>query len=255
MPVHDWKRVTAGTFHDFHLAWIAELRRALNGGLLPSDYYAMAEQRAAEFEPDLLTLERRDATAARYDPSDSAHPDGGTALATARPAARLIGEVDDDALYALKRRTVTIRHATNDRIVALIEIASPGNQDRAQSVKRFVDKAVAALQCGYHLVVVELFRPRASGPGGLASAVWEAVGGEGLTWPAAEPLSAASFRVSDKIQCYAEPFAIGSPLPPIPLFYDPDWYVSLPLEQTYRLAYDGVPRRWKQVIAAEGPAD
>lgn len=23
MPIHDWTRVSAGTFHDFHVAWIA----------------------------------------------------------------------------------------------------------------------------------------------------------------------------------------------------------------------------------------
>ena len=28
MPIHDWTRVKAGTFHDFHLAWIAEMRKA-----------------------------------------------------------------------------------------------------------------------------------------------------------------------------------------------------------------------------------
>src|SRR5438874_2456069 len=57
MPLHDWKRVTAGTFHDFHLAWIAELRRALNGGLLPQGYYALAEQVAGDIIPDVLTLQ------------------------------------------------------------------------------------------------------------------------------------------------------------------------------------------------------
>ncbi len=29
MPIHDWTRVTAGTWHDFHLAWITEIRNAL----------------------------------------------------------------------------------------------------------------------------------------------------------------------------------------------------------------------------------
>ena len=43
MPVHDWTRVAAGMFHDFHNAWITELRNALNGGLLPPDYYALVE--------------------------------------------------------------------------------------------------------------------------------------------------------------------------------------------------------------------
>jgi hypothetical protein len=41
MPVHDWTRVDAGIFHDFHLGWIGELRGALNGGLLPEGYYAL----------------------------------------------------------------------------------------------------------------------------------------------------------------------------------------------------------------------
>jgi len=40
MPMHDWTRVSAGTFHDFHCSWIAELKKTLNGGLLPPDYYA-----------------------------------------------------------------------------------------------------------------------------------------------------------------------------------------------------------------------
>ena len=35
MPVHDWTRVEAGIFHDFHVAWLPEIRKALNGGLLP----------------------------------------------------------------------------------------------------------------------------------------------------------------------------------------------------------------------------
>src|SRR5436309_8007648 len=60
MPVHDWNRVTAGTFHDFHLAWIAELCRVLNGGLLPPGYYALAEQVAGEIIPDVLTLQQAD---------------------------------------------------------------------------------------------------------------------------------------------------------------------------------------------------
>ena len=58
MPVHDWSRVEAGIFHHFHHAWIEEIARALNHGLLPEDYYAMAEQHAAGFGPDVLTLQQ-----------------------------------------------------------------------------------------------------------------------------------------------------------------------------------------------------
>jgi hypothetical protein len=43
MPVHDWSRVDAGIFHSFHGAWIAELAKALNSGLLPPDHYPLGE--------------------------------------------------------------------------------------------------------------------------------------------------------------------------------------------------------------------
>jgi hypothetical protein len=57
MPVHDWTRVTAGIFHDFHHEWISAIKRALNSGLLPPGYYALAEQIAGGMGPDVLTLE------------------------------------------------------------------------------------------------------------------------------------------------------------------------------------------------------
>jgi hypothetical protein len=55
MPVHDWTRVNAGIFHHFHQCWIDELQRALNRGLLPESYYALAEHYAGGFGPDVLT--------------------------------------------------------------------------------------------------------------------------------------------------------------------------------------------------------
>ena len=44
MPIHDWTRLEAGDFHDFHQCWVVAIRNALNGGLLPPEYMAMAEQ-------------------------------------------------------------------------------------------------------------------------------------------------------------------------------------------------------------------
>ena len=244
MPMHDWTRVSAGTFQSFHLGWLRELTRALNGGLLPDDYYALAEQRTLEFEPDLLALEHREEGAE----SGHENPGGGTAVAISPPKAHLVGEVDEASLYSLKRRSIAIRHATNDRIVALLEIASPGNKDRRQSVQAFVDKAVASLQSGLHLVIIDPFPPGRHDPSGLGSEIWETIGGQTLK-PLVDSLpSATSFRVASTFQCYCEPFRPDTPLPKPPLFYDPDWYVDLPLEETYRLAYEGVPKRWKKVI-------
>src|SRR6202795_2682742 len=58
MPVHDWRRVSDGTFHDFHYSWVLEIKRALNRGLLPEGYYVMAEQLGGDLgAPDVLTLQ------------------------------------------------------------------------------------------------------------------------------------------------------------------------------------------------------
>ena len=56
MPIHDWTRIEAGIFHDFHHEWISSIKRALNSGLLPPDFYAMAEQVTGHLGPDVLTL-------------------------------------------------------------------------------------------------------------------------------------------------------------------------------------------------------
>ena len=56
MPIHDWTQVKAGIFHGFHYSWLAEIKKALNAGLLPPDYYADAEQYADDTQPDVLAL-------------------------------------------------------------------------------------------------------------------------------------------------------------------------------------------------------
>jgi len=40
---------------------MAELQKALNSGVLPPDYYAMAEQIAGTVGPDVLTLQAKEA--------------------------------------------------------------------------------------------------------------------------------------------------------------------------------------------------
>src|SRR5437667_9585496 len=86
MPVHAWNRVTAGTFHDFHLAWIAELRRALNGGLLPQGYYALAEQVAGEIIPDVLTLQQAGTLRETFEPEEEFGSGVGSSMLTVTEA-------------------------------------------------------------------------------------------------------------------------------------------------------------------------
>ena len=254
MPLHDWTRVDAGTFHDFHQGWLVELRNALNTGLLPDAFYAQTDRQSRGGAPDVLTLER---AATDDDEGDggllvaAGEAGGGLAVAEAPVSTSLVAEVDEAAWYATRRRTLVIKGAADDRPVAILEVASPGNKDRAASAAKFVDKCVGALQHGLHAVVIDPHPPRRHDPEGLAVAVAREAG-LAFDVPAGTRLPAASFEASDVPTAYAEPFDVGEELPTLPLFYKVGWYVELPLRETYDAAFRGVAKRWRRVL--EGPA-
>jgi hypothetical protein len=231
MPIHDWTRVTAGTFHDFHLAWLAELRTALNDGILPHGYYAQAEQVAGPIGPDVLTLQV---------PEPSGN--GSTEEAAA--------DMHD---YVSKQRNLVIRHASGDRIVALIEVVSPGNKAGKHQFETFIQKAIEALYRGYHLLIVDLFPPGPRDPNGIHGAIWGEITDEPFVLPPDEPLTLAAYSAGTTKRCYVEATAVGRELVDMPLFFEPESYVNVPLERTYQGAYRGVPRRWRQVLETPVP--
>jgi hypothetical protein len=243
MPVHDWTRVDAGTFHAFHLGWMAELQKALNGGILPSDFYALAEQMAGNVGPDVLTLQ------SKQGPTDeSGRSNGGvTGTAVAPPRVRFTSKLITEA-YSRKARRLVIRHASDDRIVAFLEVLSPGNKRTRAAMRRFVDKAVAIVEQGYHLVLVDVFPPGPGDPQGVHGALWTDLGGESFVQPVDKPLTLAAYAAGEPIMCYVEPFAVGDVLTDMPLFLDPELYVNVPLERTYLAAWEGVPQRWRNVL-------
>ncbi|MBN9119938.1 MAG: DUF4058 domain-containing protein, partial [Planctomycetes bacterium] len=124
MPVHDWTKVPSGIFHHFHHGWVETIARALNAGVLPPDYYAMAEQKAVGFGPDVLTLQGAPPDG-ENEPDGEAPTAGGTGLLQAKPQARIIEE-SDMSFYRRKQSTVTVRHVSGDLVVALVEVVSPG---------------------------------------------------------------------------------------------------------------------------------
>jgi len=245
MPVHDWTRVMAGTFHHFHTLWIGHLSERLNEGVLPQGYYAMVEQRAGQAIPDVLTLKTPG-------PQPISPGSGGpVAVAEAPPKVALTMQADECRQYALRRRTLTIRHRSGDEIVALVEIASLANKDRASAVRDFVEKAAASLGQGYHLLIVDLFPPGPHDPRGLHGAIWDWIGaGQPYEVPEGKPLTLAAYVADVLPSAFVEPLAVGAALPDMPLFLDPEWYVNVPLEETYATAYRGVPRRWREVVEA-----
>jgi hypothetical protein len=245
MPVQDWTRVDAGIFHSFHNAWITEINNALNGGILPRDYYALMEQHAGRAVADVLTLH---ASRPNGEPPSSK---GGIAVAEAPPKVRR--ELTAIEAYRQLRRTLAIRHITGHRLIALVEIVSPANKDRPESVNTFVTKAIEALDMGIHVFLLDLLPPGLHDPSGMHGAVWGHFDQEPYDLPADEPLTVASYAAGPPPKAYLEHFTVGSALRDMPLFLQSDRYVLVPLEQTYQAAYRGMPFFWREVLERPEP--
>lgn len=250
MPVHDWTRVEAGIFHDFHQGWIIEIRNALNDGLLPNDFYALAEQVAEGPIPDVLTLERAEET---YDSGGTdfatAGTSSGVALADRPPQVRFTHSAERE-IYASRASRVAVYHVTGDRVVGYIEIVSPGNKHSESAVEKFIGKMEDEMRRGCHLLVIDVHPPTPRDPLGMHVRFWRDSFGEeavpGVTEQ--QPLGMAAYRSDQVPTAYFQPLAVGDNLIDMPAFLTPDLYVNVPLESTYLAAYRGVPRRWKQVI-------
>jgi hypothetical protein len=234
MPVHDWTRVDAGTFHAFHTAWITHLSEALNGGLLPSGFYALPEQHAGSRIADVLTLHAPVEGTSRLPDED-----GGVAVVDAPPKTqrRLTASGAGRAL----RRTLVIRHVSGHRVIALLEIVSPANKDRQAHVDEFVDKVEAALLHDVHVLVVDPLPPGRYDPRGIHGAIWERFDDEPYAIPAGQPLTMASYTAGVQPVAYVEHLAVGSELTEMPLFLNPDRYVNVPMETAYQAAFRGLP--------------
>ena len=247
MPMHDWTRVNAGIYHGFHHEWISEIGRALNRGLLPPEYYALPEQIATGFVPDVIALQRPILNG--YHPASS--PGGGVLLAEAPPRVRFREEFADAGVFADKAKQVTIRHTSEHEIVAVIEIVSPGNKDSRFKLQSFVEKATALVRQGIHLMVIDPFPPTPQDPHGIHKAIWDELAGDrGFALPADAPLTLASYRAGLRPEAFVEPTAVGTPLINMPVFLTPELYVPLPLEATYQAAWDAVPAYWRAVVEA-----
>ena len=244
MPIHDWTRVTAGTFHALHVAWLGELQGTLNERVLPDGYYALAEQEAGDIGPDVLTLRLPGGRPPADDPVDA----GGVAVATAPPRLAVHESIARPRPPTFPSRRIVVRHATGGNAVALIEVVSPGNKDRRASVEQFVSKATSAVRDGLNLQVVDLFPPGRSDPDGLHAAIWAELGGDPFRPPAGRPLTLAAYAAGPPVDCYVEPSAVGMPLADLPLFLTPDRYVNVPLEQTYTTVFRRLPRPVKAQV-------
>lgn len=246
MPVHDWTRVSDGTFHHFHYSWVLEIKRALKRGLLPKGYYVMAEQIGGDKgEPDIPTL----LTTSRN--PDSEDPLAGIATLTETPPIiQARARIPRDP-YVRLQRSVVIRHTSGDHIVAMIEVLSHGNKSNRHAIRSFTDKAIAALNGGVHLLLVDVHPPGPRDPNGIHGALLNEIGTEPYVLGADRPLTAAAYASgADFVDARVNHFAVGQSIPEMPLFLTTENYIRIPLEDAYMAAWEDVPSQYQQILLA-----
>ncbi len=251
MPLHDWTRIEAYAYHDFHTGWLVAIRRVLNDGVLPAGYYARAEQSLRTMGPDVLTLQSPKLAPA-------AQP-GGTALTVPSAPPRVaITASSSSRIPGFKQKRLAIRHSGNDRLIAIVELVSPGNKASVQPLREFVGKITRAVEAGIHALVIDPFPPGKRDPNGIHGAIWPRLGGEPYVRPADKPLTLVAYEAGDASgsphRCYVQPMSAGDPLPDMPLFLEPDEYVNVPLEQSYQIAYADVLPQDRAKLEPAAPA-
>jgi hypothetical protein len=259
MPVHDWTRVKAGIFHDFHHEWITTIKHAVNRLLKGTNYYALAEQFAGGWGPDVLTLKLPLASGkkGRKSPASLRVKPGGSpaavALADSPPQVRY-QITDEKKWYAAKKKAVTIRHVSEHEIVAVLEVLSPGNKTSRGALDEFVHKAHSLLRAGIHLALVDLFPPTRRDPEGIHPLLWGDEDDDPFRFDPAKPLTCASYVGGPLARAFVEPVGVGDALPNLPLFLVSDEYVPVPLEETYQAAFEAVPDFWREVLTTPNGA-
>ena len=238
MPMHDWTRVPPNEYHTFHVLWLAHLTQALNTGVLPAGYGALADYTAPPYVPDVVTLSTGRAGLRT----------GGVAVA--QPVASLTADETVKKRPPSGRRRVTIQQFPGRQVVAVIEVVSPSNKAKKAEFNDLVGKSVGLLRAGVHVLLIDPLPPSRRDPHGLHAAVWRELTGKRSIPPADKPLTLASYaaRGGDRFTAFVEPTAVGDQLRPLPLFLAPELHVAAPLERTYQAAWAGVPDFLREAV-------
>ncbi|MGL4423970.1 MAG: DUF4058 family protein [Gemmataceae bacterium] len=244
MPIHDWTKVQSGLFHAFHQSWSVRIQDSLNGEL-PKGYYALVEQKVDGPEPDVIAVEMKKRSKP-ISPTQSS-----TVVMLEPPQTTFTAQVDQEAFrYARKANRISIRHPLGE-VVAVIEIVSPGNKDSRIALRSFVNKAVAFLQNGIHLLIVDLFPPSVRDPQGIHRAIWDELADNSFELPTDKRLTLVSYDTSDGLTAHIEPVAVGTPLAAMPLFLERGLHVMVPLEATYQATWTLCPEPIRELVEAE----
>jgi uncharacterized protein DUF4058 len=219
-------------WESFHSFWAVSIGGHLNR-MLPRRFRALVQTHlSSAVESDVLEYEQ--SIEKGNGPGEGGA--GGVALQTwAPPATRIIAP----ALFPDDFEVQIHEQRGGYRLVAVVELVSPGTKDRAESRRAFAVKCAAYLQRGIGVIAVDVVTERHCNLHNEMAALlsWA----EPLRMPADSFLYAIAYRPvrrqeKNEIDLWPVPLAIGSPLPLLPLALKGSRLVPLDLETTYMTA-------------------
>jgi hypothetical protein len=223
-PLHSWE--------SFHSNWATRLADAI-GELLPPEFQVEEHIHAGRLEIDVATYERSGAT-------PTLPPNGVTAATlparvwTPPAAALTMPAVFPDSFE------VRIFSTTSGlTLVAVIELVSPGNKDRADERRAFVTKCASFLHRGVSLILVDIVTNRRANLHNEMIRLMQMP--ETFLVPETQDLYAIAYRPvlrqeRPEIDLWTANFNIGDPLPTLPLRLTGDLFLPVDLEATYQEA-------------------
>lgn len=181
------------------------------------------------FEIDVASFEKDELSGAA---SEGGEDKGGVATAVwaPQPTVEVTTDLPDQDEYEVR----VYDEERERRLVAAVEIVSPGNKDRPESRWAFVAKCAALLRKGVSVSIVDIVTTRQFN---LYAELLTFIGRGDLA-PEPPPLYTAACRWksserSARLQTWVHPLAIGQPLPTLPLWLADNLAVPLELEASY----------------------
>jgi hypothetical protein len=219
------------SWDELHGMWPAEIVRQLFP-ILPDGYVAaLSVHLGAFFEID-VSVHDAAAPARRTEKANA----GNSPVATlAPPSPTLTVETDWPEQDEYEVRVYDERHGR--RLVAAIELVSPGNKERPESRRAFVAKVAALLQDDVCVSLVDLVTVRQFNLYGdvlhLIGRPDLAAGVQDTSLYAATLRGRKRLRALPLLETWFYPMAVGHALPPLPIWLDMDQRVMLELEAGY----------------------
>ena len=229
MPLRDHFRPptsNVASWEELHGAWPGTIAFRLNSFLPPEYRCGVKVHLGTAVELDIGTFEHLNGNNHNGDFRTD------TALVWKAASPTLLLDTDELTLPEYEVRVYDERHTR--RLVAAIEIVSPGNKDRAEHRDAFVSKCHALLQQNVCVVIVDPVTERSAN---LYAELADRLGANRPLIAAASIYAvscrARNFRDRYRVEAWEHELAVGSPLPTLPLWLTDTLYVPLELEATY----------------------